>query len=247
MAGRDRPREVRVERAPTRRSGRLAAFGCPSTPGRQTGLFGALLADVPGGCLPSLTPGRAGQAAWVASSRRRVPRVARRWAADGVHLAGRRCGSPGRTRRMRSGPRARRVPQRRRAAPRRRPGPCRRTSPGPRRRTGQARTRRPRPRPRSGRIAAHARACGPAAGMAYDREPVDAQRIGDAGDVGSRRRHFPAWLRRRSAVSGRSCDTQRMPRPAAAAISGSGGAPVFGVPWCQKTANPAAASPVPVS
>jgi hypothetical protein len=76
---------------------------------------------------------------------------------------------------------------------------------------------------------------------------ADAQRIGDAGDVGSRRRHVPAWLRRRSAVSGRSCDTQRMPRPAAAAIGGSGGAPVFGVPWCQKTANPAAASPVPVS
>jgi hypothetical protein len=38
-----------------------------------------------------------------------------------------------------------------------------------------------------------------------------------------------------------------MPRSAAAANSGSGGAPVLGVPCCQKTANPVVPSPVPVS
>ena len=46
---------------------------------------------------------------------------------------------------------------------------------------------------------------------------------------------------------GRSCETQRMPRSAAAANSGSGGAPVLGVPCCQKTASPVGPSPVPVS
>ena len=45
---------------------------------------------------------------------------------------------------------------------------------------------------------------------------------------------------------GRSCETQRMPRSAAAANSGSGGAPAFGVPCCQKTASSAVPSPVPV-
>jgi hypothetical protein len=37
-----------------------------------------------------------------------------------------------------------------------------------------------------------------------------------------------------------------MPRSAAAANSGSGGAPVLGVPCCQKTASPMVPSPVPV-
>jgi hypothetical protein len=43
---------------------------------------------------------------------------------------------------------------------------------------------------------------------------------------------------------GRSCDTQRIPRAAAAGKSGSGGAPVFGVPWCQKTVSRAWSAPV---
>ena len=34
-----------------------------------------------------------------------------------------------------------------------------------------------------------------AAGVAHDREPVDAQRVGDRGDVGGGRRHVPARAR----------------------------------------------------
>jgi hypothetical protein len=39
---------------------------------------------------------------------------------------------------------------------------------------------------------------------------------------------------------GRSQEIQRMPRSAAAGNSGSGGMPVFGEPWCQKTVRPPA-------
>jgi hypothetical protein len=49
-----------------------------------------------------------------------------------------------------------------------------------------------------------------AARITHDCEPVDAQRVGDASDIGS------------------------------------GGAPVLGVPCCQKAANPVVPSPVPV-
>jgi hypothetical protein len=40
------------------------------------------------------------------------------------------------------------------------------------------------------------------AGMAHDREPLNAQHVGDAGHVGGRRRHVPAWVGRGSAVAG---------------------------------------------
>jgi hypothetical protein len=64
-----------------------------------------------------------------------------------------------------------------------------------------------------------------------------AQRVGDAGHVGGRRRHVPAWVGRGSAVAGPVVRHQRMPRSAAAGSRGSGGAPRFGVPWCQNTAR----------
>jgi len=38
--------------------------------------------------------------------------------------------------------------------------------------------------------------------MAHDRELLDAQRVGDAGHVGGRGRHIPAWVGRRPAVAG---------------------------------------------
>ena len=43
---------------------------------------------------------------------------------------------------------------------------------------------------------------GPAAGVAHDPEPVDAQGVGDAGDVARRRRHVAPLGRRRAAVAG---------------------------------------------
>jgi hypothetical protein len=43
---------------------------------------------------------------------------------------------------------------------------------------------------------------------------------------------------------GRSYEIHRMFRSAAAGRSGSGGSPVFGEPWCQKTVRAASASPV---
>jgi hypothetical protein len=65
-------------------------------------------------------------------------------------------------------------------------------------------------RTRPGKTAAQARACAPPPESPHDCEPVDAQRVGDASDIGS------------------------------------GGAPVLGVPCCQKAANPVVPSPVPV-
>jgi hypothetical protein len=41
-----------------------------------------------------------------------------------------------------------------------------------------------------------------AAGMTHDREPVDAQHVGDCGGVVGRRRHVPVWAGGRPAVSG---------------------------------------------
>jgi hypothetical protein len=41
-----------------------------------------------------------------------------------------------------------------------------------------------------------------AAGVAHDREPLDAQRVGDARDVIGRRCHIPVSVRGRSTVAG---------------------------------------------
>ena len=76
-----------------------------------------------------------------------------------------------------------------------------------------------------------------AAGMTHEREPLDALSIGDCGGVGGRRRHVPVWARSRPAVGGPSYDTQRMPSRSAAEKRGSGEAPMFGEPWCQKTVS----------
>ena len=102
-------------------------------------------------------------------------------------------------------------------------------------------------RTRPGKTAAQARACGPPpeSPMTANRSMPSASATlatSAAADATSRPgcgvdRPYP----------GRSCETQRMPRSAAAANSGSGGAPVLGVPRCQKTASPAVPSPVPVS
>src|SRR5215211_4322729 len=75
------------------------------------------------------------------------------------------------------------------------------------------------------------------AGMAHDREPLNAQRVGDAGHVGGRRRHVPAWVGRGSAVAGPVVRHPADPALGGSWSTGSGGAPMLGVPWCQNTAR----------
>lgn len=77
-----------------------------------------------------------------------------------------------------------------------------------------------------------------AAGVAEDGEAVDAQRVGGRPHVGCGRRGVPAGEGEEPPWPGWSYDPQRMPDSAAAAKSGAGGEPMFGVPWCRRTTSP---------
>lgn len=69
-----------------------------------------------------------------------------------------------------------------------------------------------------------------AARSAHDRKFIDAHQVGDLATSAAADATSRPGCGVDQPYPGRSCETQRMPRSAAAANSGSGGAPVLGVP-----------------